>query len=81
MNVETKEIVGIEVTDETVSDGAEFNSLVTQAGKNLGGGKIELHWGMVVKTGERYSTISKRKGYSRLSKHGQMPAQNQMDLL
>lgn len=41
VNVETKEIVGIEVTDETVSDGAEFNPLVTQAEKNLGGGRIE----------------------------------------
>jgi hypothetical protein len=41
VNVETKKIVGIEVTDEIVSDGAEFNSLVTQAEKNLGGGKIE----------------------------------------
>jgi hypothetical protein len=44
--VETKEIVGIEVTDETVSDGAEFNSLITQAEKNLGGGKIEVALGV-----------------------------------
>ena len=41
VNVETKEIVGIEVTDETISDGAKFNSLVTQAEKNIGDGKIK----------------------------------------
>jgi hypothetical protein len=40
VNVETKEIVGIEVTDETISDGAKFNSLVNQAERNIGGGKI-----------------------------------------
>ena len=32
-------------TDETVSDGVEFNSLITQAEKNLGGGKIEAALG------------------------------------
>src|SRR5512136_2966126 len=41
VNVETKEIVGIEVTDETISDGAKFNSLVNQAERNIGGGKIK----------------------------------------
>src|SRR5512136_1767005 len=41
VDVETKEIVGIEVTDETVSDGAKFNSLVNQAERNIGGGKIK----------------------------------------
>jgi len=41
VNVETKEIVGIEVTDETIPDGAKFNSLVTQAEKNIGDGKIK----------------------------------------
>lgn len=45
VDVETKEIVGIEVTDETVSDGARFNSLVNQAEKNIGGRKIEAALG------------------------------------
>jgi hypothetical protein len=41
VNVKTKEIVGIEVTDETVSDGSSFISLVDQSENNLPGRKIE----------------------------------------
>jgi hypothetical protein len=41
VNVETKEIVAVEVTDERVSDGSKFNSLVDQAEENLSGRKIE----------------------------------------
>jgi hypothetical protein len=41
VNVETKEIVAIEVTDERVSDGSKFNSLVDQAEENLSGRRIE----------------------------------------
>jgi hypothetical protein len=41
VNVKTKEIVGIEVTDETVSDGSSLISLVDQSEKNLPGRKIE----------------------------------------
>jgi hypothetical protein len=41
VDVKTKEIVAIEVTDERVSDGSRFNSLVDQAEENLSGRKIE----------------------------------------
>jgi hypothetical protein len=41
VNVETKEIVAIEVTDERVSDGSKFNSLIDQAEENLSERKIE----------------------------------------
>jgi len=41
VNVETKEIVAIEVTDERVSDGSKFNSLVDQAEENLSGRRIK----------------------------------------
>jgi len=41
VNAETKEIVAIEVTDERVSDGSKFNSLVDQAEENLSGRRIE----------------------------------------
>jgi len=37
----TKEIVAIEVTDERVSDGSRFNSLIDQTEENLSGRKIE----------------------------------------
>ncbi|NMC09603.1 MAG: transposase [Methanothrix sp.] len=39
--METKEIVAIEVTDERVSEGNKFNSLVNQAEENLPDQKIE----------------------------------------
>jgi Transposase DDE domain len=42
VNVKTKEIVGIEVTDERVSDGSRFNSLIDQSKENLSGRKIEV---------------------------------------
>lgn len=38
--METKEIVAIEVTDERVSEGNKFNSLVNQAEENLPDQKI-----------------------------------------
>jgi hypothetical protein len=41
VNVKTKEIVAIEVTDERVSDGSRFNSLIDQAEGNLSGRRIE----------------------------------------
>jgi len=41
VNVKTKEIVGIKVTDETVSDGSNFISLVDQSLDCLPGRKIE----------------------------------------
>jgi hypothetical protein len=41
VNVKTKEIVGIKVTDETVSDGSNFIPLVDQSEQNLPGRKIE----------------------------------------
>jgi hypothetical protein len=41
VNVKTKEIVAIEVTDERVSDGSRFNSLIDQAEKNLSGRRIK----------------------------------------
>jgi hypothetical protein len=41
VNVKTKEIVSIEVTDETISDGAKFGSLIDQAEKNLQNAKID----------------------------------------
>jgi hypothetical protein len=41
VDVTTKEIVAIEVTDERVSDGSRFNSLIDQAEENLSGRKIE----------------------------------------
>jgi hypothetical protein len=41
VDVKTKEIVAIEVTDERVSDGSKFNSLIDQAEENLSGRKIE----------------------------------------
>jgi hypothetical protein len=41
VDVKTKEIVAIEVTDERVSDGSRFNSLINQAEENLSGRKIE----------------------------------------
>ncbi len=41
VDVKTKEIVAIEVTDERVSDGSRFNSLIDQAEENLSGRKIE----------------------------------------
>jgi len=41
VNVETKEIAEIEVTDERVSDGSKFNSLIDLAEENLSGQKIE----------------------------------------
>ena len=41
VDVKTKEIVAIEVTDERVSDGSRFNSLVDQAEENLSGRKID----------------------------------------
>ncbi len=41
VDVKTKEIVAIEVTDERVSDGSKFNSLVNQAEENLSGRKIK----------------------------------------
>ena len=41
VDVKTKEIAAIEVTDERVSDGSKFNSLVNQAEENLSGRKIE----------------------------------------
>ena len=41
VNVKTKEIVSIEVTDETVSDGAKFGPLVDQAETNLQDAKID----------------------------------------
>ena len=41
VDVKTKEIVAIEVTDERASDGSEFNSLIDQAEENLSGRKIE----------------------------------------
>lgn len=41
VDVKTKEIVAIEVTDERVSDGSKFNSLIDQAEENLSCRKIE----------------------------------------
>jgi len=41
VDVKTKEIVAIEVTDERVSDGSKFNSLIDQAEENLSGREIE----------------------------------------
>ena len=41
VNVKTKEIVGIKVTDETVSDGSNFVSLMDQSANNLPDRKIE----------------------------------------
>jgi len=41
VNVRTKEIVGIKVTDETVSDGSNLIPLVDQSANNLSGRKIE----------------------------------------
>jgi hypothetical protein len=41
VNVDTKEIVTIEVTDERESDGSKFNSLIDQTEKNLSGQKID----------------------------------------
>ena len=41
VDVKTKEIVAIEVTDERLSDGSKFNSLVSQAEENLSGRKIK----------------------------------------
>jgi hypothetical protein len=41
VDVKTKEIVAIEVTDERVSDGSKFNSLISQAEENLYGRKIK----------------------------------------
>jgi len=41
VDVKTKEIVAIEVTDERVSDGSKFNSLISQAEENLSGRKIK----------------------------------------
>lgn len=41
VDVTTKEIVAIEVTDERVSDGSRFNSLIDQTEENLSGRKIE----------------------------------------
>ena len=41
VDVKTKEIVAIEVTDERVSDGSKFNSLIDQAEENISGRKIE----------------------------------------
>ena len=41
VNVKTKEIVGIELTDETVSDGSNFISIVEKSEKNLPGRKIK----------------------------------------
>jgi hypothetical protein len=41
VNVKTKEIVGIKVTDETVSDGSNFIPLVEQSAYSLPGRKIE----------------------------------------
>ena len=43
VDVKTKEIVAIEVTDERVPDGSRFNPLVDQAEENLSGRKIEKH--------------------------------------
>lgn len=40
-DVKTKQIVAIEVTDERVSDGSKFNSLIDQAEENVSGRKIE----------------------------------------
>jgi len=44
VDVKTKEIVAIEVTDERVSDGSRFNSLADQAEENLSGRKIQRRW-------------------------------------
>jgi hypothetical protein len=41
VDVKTKEIVAIDVTDERVSDGSKFNSLVDQAEENISGRRIE----------------------------------------
>ena len=41
VDVKTKEIVAIEVTDERVSDGSKFNSIIDQAEENLSGRKIK----------------------------------------
>jgi hypothetical protein len=41
VDVKTKQIVAIEVTDERTSDGSKFNSLIDQVEKNVCGRKIE----------------------------------------
>ena len=41
VDVKTKEIAAIEITDERVSDGSKFNSLIEQAEENLSGRKIK----------------------------------------
>ncbi len=41
VDVKTKEIVAIEVTDERVSDGSKFNSIIDKAEENLSGRKIK----------------------------------------
>jgi len=41
VDVKTKQIVAIEVTDERVSDGSKFNSLIDQAEANVSGRKID----------------------------------------
>jgi hypothetical protein len=69
VDVKTKQIVAIEVTDERVADGSKFNSLIDQAEENvsasssrikeaLGDGAFDLIEG-------RYSIISRKKGSDR----------------
>jgi hypothetical protein len=45
VDVKTKQIVAIEVTDERVSDGSKFNSLIDQAEKNVSCRKIDAALG------------------------------------
>lgn len=76
-----REIVGIEVTDETVSDGTKINSLVTQAEKNIVGGKIEEALGYDGHDRREIFNYLNEKGIQPIIKHDRKPAQNPEDRL
>jgi hypothetical protein len=81
VHLAVREIVRIEVTDETVSDGTKFNSLVTQSEKNIVGGKIEEALGDDGHDRREIFNYLNEKGTQPIIKHDQKPAQNPEDRL
>jgi hypothetical protein len=66
VNIKTKEIVGIEVTDERVGDNKMFRPLIDQSQQNLQGRKIEQV--------DADGAFDSRDAFNKLSEHGIIPA-------
>jgi len=81
VDVKTKEIVAIEVTDERVSDGSKFNSLIDQAEENLPAGRSRKHLAMEHMIGERSSITSSKREFNLSLRSVQTQTRKQENLL